>query len=113
MEAFMSDECYKNLRKTFIANITAVAMGLERHFNILETFGEEFPMMVERIILTETIQDELQGDARRLLPDKVMRSAFDVAEQAFTSIIREAPFWKRRLEPCFNVTFDQFVDVKR
>ncbi|KAG0203377.1 hypothetical protein BGX28_004300 [Mortierella sp. GBA30] len=113
MEELMSDDSLKDLRNAVKVNTAALSMGQKKPFDILATFGKEFPTLAERLVQVEDLQEDVQADIRRVLPEKVLKILFEFAELGFASIHREAPLWKRRLEPGFNVTFDQYVDVKR
>ncbi|KAF9308113.1 hypothetical protein BG003_011605 [Podila horticola] len=81
-------------------------------FNFLEVFGDNFPVMVERAIQAQVVQEEMMDDARRLLSDKVMKNIYANGEEACIASSKEAQFWKRRLEPGFNVTVEEYIDVK-
>ncbi|KAF9200663.1 hypothetical protein BGZ59_003149 [Podila verticillata] len=112
-EQLMSDESYKDLRKVFLANTRALATGQQMPFNILEVFGDKFPVMAERAVLSLVVQEDIMDDSRRLLSPKVMENIYANSEEAFVASNKEAQFWKRRLEPGFNVTLEEYIDVKR
>ncbi|KAF9944675.1 hypothetical protein BGZ72_002115 [Mortierella alpina] len=111
-EQLMSDESYKELRKAIHANARALATGQQMPFNIFEVFGSDFPVIAERACQAQVVQEHIMDDARRLLSDKLMKNIYENGEKAFVANSKEARFWKRRLEPGFNVTFEEYIDVK-
>ncbi|KAG0053516.1 hypothetical protein BGZ83_000933 [Gryganskiella cystojenkinii] len=112
-EQLMSDESYKDLRKALLANTRALATGQQMPNNLLEVFGDMFPVMSERAVLSQVVLEEIMNDSQRLLSDKIMKNIYAISEETFVATNTEALFWKRRLEPRFNVTVEEYIDIKR
>ncbi|CAO3569201.1 unnamed protein product [Mortierella alpina] len=43
---------------------------------------------------------------------EMMRNMYAIGEESFVASNAEAVFWKRRLEPGFNVTVEEYLDIK-
>lgn len=112
-EQLMSDESYKDLRKALLANTRALATGQQMPNNLVEVFGDKFPVMSERAVLSQVVLEEIMNDSRRLLSDNMMKNIYAIGEETFVASNMEALFWKRRLEPGFNVTIEEYIDIKR